>query len=81
MDIDTLNAISLKAKEIAEEFGADAVAIIIMRPTLDGTGWMVSHAAYMEADRGLDWETVQQVVHDAGDDMASEHAIDMPQPS
>lgn len=75
------NTLSLKAKEIAEQFDAEAVVIISLHPTADGRGWTAHHVAYMDTGCGLDWKTVQQVVKDAGDDMENEPAIDLPEPS
>jgi hypothetical protein len=79
--IENPNAMALKAKEIAAEFGAEAVIIISLHPTADGDGWLAHHAAYMETGCGLDWGTVSQVVRDAGTEMDAEPAIDMPPPS
>jgi len=75
------NTMAMRAREIAAEFGAEAVVIVSLHPTADGQGWLAHHAAYMETDCGLDWEVVQEVVREAGDAMEVEPAIDLPQPS
>ena len=75
------NAISLKAKELAAELGADAVVVVTLRPTEDGGGWVAHHAAYMDGGSGLDWETVSRAVRDAGEEMDGEPVIELPEPS
>ena len=74
-------AISIKAREIAREFGAEAVVIVSLRPTEDGKGWNAHHSAYLEKDCGMNWETIAQAVHDTADSIETDEPIEMPEPS
>jgi hypothetical protein len=73
--------ISIKAREIAREFGAEAVVIVSLRPTEDGKGWNAHHSAYLEKDCGMNWETIAQAVHDTADSIETDEPIEMPEPS
>jgi len=77
----TPDPISLKAREIAREFGAEAVIIISLHPTEDGKGWNAHHSAYMEKECGMGWETVVRVVRDTADSIETDDPIEMPEPS
>jgi len=75
------DALSLKAREVAREFGAEAVVVISLHPTEDGTGWTAHHSAYMEKECGLDWAVITQVVRDSADSIETDEPIELPEPS
>ena len=81
MPVDHPNHLALKAREIARESGAEAVVIISMHPTEDGSGWTARHSAYMEKECGLEWDVIARVTRDSADSIETDEPIEVPEPS
>ena len=73
--------LSVKAKELALDLGAEAVVILVLRPNESGDGWNSEQSAYLQTETGLDWEILSQALSDASEDCITQPVIQDEKPS